>query len=100
TFSGHRSCESLADYCQLSEDQHITNTALLIPFSLYKLNLDEYNNYEDISVNQEYQEDQTEIKTQSLTEIDKQGPTEIKKQGPMEIEKQGPITNENQGLKN
>ncbi|CAG8678944.1 6052_t:CDS:2 [Dentiscutata erythropus] len=41
-FSGHRSCESLADYCQTSDDQRIMNTAMLIPFSSQDLDLDEY----------------------------------------------------------
>jgi hypothetical protein len=51
SFSGHRSRESLADYCKTSDDQQVLNTAMLIPFSLHeKNNLDEHNdehNYEE-----------------------------------------------------
>ncbi|CAG8568539.1 9908_t:CDS:2, partial [Dentiscutata heterogama] len=60
-FSGHRSRESLADYCQLGEDQRINNTAMLIPFSLHESNLDEYDNYEGSTVIEEHQEGLTEI---------------------------------------
>ncbi|CAG8853294.1 18993_t:CDS:1, partial [Gigaspora margarita] len=41
-FSGHRSRESLADYCQTSDNQRIMNTAMLIPFSSQELDLDEF----------------------------------------------------------
>ncbi|CAG8738655.1 7965_t:CDS:2 [Gigaspora margarita] len=73
-FSGYRSYESLADYCQLSKDQYITHMVLLISFSSQELNLDEYNNYKDPNINQEHQK--------GPSVIEKQGPTEIKKQGP------------------
>src|SRR3954464_9928431 len=39
SFFGHRSRESLADYCKTSDDQQISNTAMLIPFSLDECNL-------------------------------------------------------------
>lgn len=38
-FSGR---ESLADYCKTSDDQHLINTAMLIPYSPQELDLDEY----------------------------------------------------------
>ncbi|CAG8847607.1 17961_t:CDS:2, partial [Gigaspora margarita] len=41
-FSGHRSRESLADYCQTSDDQRLTNTKMLIPYSPQELDLDEF----------------------------------------------------------
>ncbi|CAG8731003.1 6345_t:CDS:2, partial [Cetraspora pellucida] len=41
-FSEHCSCESLADYCQTSDNQHLTNTAMLIPYSPQELDLDEF----------------------------------------------------------
>ncbi|CAG8498675.1 4726_t:CDS:2 [Dentiscutata heterogama] len=41
-FFRHCSCESLADYCQTSDNQHITNTTMLIPFLLQDLDLDKY----------------------------------------------------------
>ena len=47
TFSGHRSRESLADYCKTSDDQQISNTAMLIPFMSQESNLDEF----DLPVN-------------------------------------------------
>lgn len=50
SFSGHRSRESLMDYSQTSDDQQITNTAILIPYSSQELDLNEYDyNSEDIS---------------------------------------------------
>ena len=42
SFSGHRSRESLADYCKTSDDQRILNTAMLIPFSTHECNLNEH----------------------------------------------------------
>lgn len=42
TFSGHRSRESLADYCKTSDDQRILNIAMLIPFVSQESNLDEF----------------------------------------------------------
>ena len=42
SFSGHWSCESLADYCKTSDDQQISNTAMLIPFSTHECNLNEH----------------------------------------------------------
>ncbi|CAG8765497.1 7714_t:CDS:1, partial [Dentiscutata heterogama] len=41
-FSRHQSHESLADYCKTSDDQHLINTAMLIPYSPQQLDLDEY----------------------------------------------------------
>ncbi|CAG8812326.1 32632_t:CDS:2 [Gigaspora margarita] len=41
-FSRHHSCESLADYCQTSDNQRIMNTAMLIPFLSQELDLDEF----------------------------------------------------------
>ncbi|CAG8852985.1 6684_t:CDS:2, partial [Gigaspora margarita] len=41
-FSGHRSRESLADYCQTSDIQRLMNTAMLIPYSTQELDLEEY----------------------------------------------------------
>ncbi|CAG8714706.1 7341_t:CDS:2, partial [Dentiscutata heterogama] len=61
-FSGYLSCESLADYCQLGEDQRINNTAMLIPFSLYESNLDECDDYEGSTVIEKHQEGLTKIK--------------------------------------
>ncbi|CAG8599772.1 2767_t:CDS:2, partial [Gigaspora margarita] len=96
-FSGHCSRESLADYCQLGEDQRITNMELLIPFSSQELNLDEYDNYEGPNVNQEHQEGPTVIEEQDPTEIEKQGPTTIEKHDLTTIEKQIPtITKKHQ----
>ncbi|RIB19907.1 hypothetical protein C2G38_2035681 [Gigaspora rosea] len=48
-FSGHRSRESLANYCQTSNSQRLMNTAMLIPYSTQELDLDEYE-FDDIYV--------------------------------------------------
>jgi hypothetical protein len=53
SFSGHRSRESLADYCRISDDQQVLNTAKLIPF---ENNLDEYN-YDEHNYNEYSDED-------------------------------------------
>ena len=42
SFSGHRSHESLADYCKTSDDQQISNTVMLISFSIHECNLNEH----------------------------------------------------------
>ena len=47
SFSGHRSRESLADYCKTSDDQQISNTAMLIPISLDECNLNDYEDTND-----------------------------------------------------
>ncbi|CAG8807796.1 14027_t:CDS:2, partial [Gigaspora margarita] len=41
-FSEHYSHESLADYCQTSDNQRLTNTAMLIPYSFQELDLEEF----------------------------------------------------------
>ncbi|CAG8834699.1 40397_t:CDS:2, partial [Gigaspora margarita] len=41
-FSGYCSHESLAEYCQTSDNQYIMNTTMLIPFSSQELDLDEF----------------------------------------------------------
>ena len=46
SFSGHRSRESLADYCKTSDDQRISNTAMLIPFASHELEFD----YEELKI--------------------------------------------------
>ncbi|CAB4432821.1 unnamed protein product [Rhizophagus irregularis] len=55
SFSGHRSRESLADYCKTSDDQQVLNTAMLIPFTVHENNLDEHND-EHINYDDDYSE--------------------------------------------
>ncbi|POG78694.1 hypothetical protein GLOIN_2v1472818 [Rhizophagus irregularis DAOM 181602=DAOM 197198] len=55
SFSGHRSRESLADYCKTSDNQQVLNTAMLIPFTLHENNLDEHND-EHINYDEDYSE--------------------------------------------
>lgn len=51
SFSKYQSHKSLADYCKISDDQQVLNTAKLIPF---KNNIDEYNydehNYNEFNI--------------------------------------------------
>ncbi|CAG8616836.1 25436_t:CDS:2, partial [Dentiscutata erythropus] len=46
-FLEHRSHESLGNYYQTSDNQHILNTAMLFPFTSQELNLNKYEDYDD-----------------------------------------------------
>ncbi|RIB08428.1 hypothetical protein C2G38_2211676 [Gigaspora rosea] len=56
-FSWHRSRESIADYCQTSNDQRITNTAMLIHKSLTGGFLDEKLDFD----NESYEQNLTKV---------------------------------------
>ncbi|CAG8586671.1 3520_t:CDS:2, partial [Dentiscutata heterogama] len=69
SFSRHRSRESLAEYCKISNDQHITNTAMLIPFSFEDLDLDEYdygNRYKGL-VEEANEDNESDLENSSTT---------------------------------